>query len=276
MTAPRYLEKFTSYDGSSTVLTFPLETYEWSGDQPIRNAYRNVIGAHFAYDFHGTGIAPRGIANESIRTSIVKTTSALLEAEFDTLRAKVANIGLGRLYLLDTTGARRWAYARATVIPQSTLGILNTTMAPITLEFERHTDWQGETANTGSQAIVSTPHTHTVANNGNIAQRRVILRIKAASASGFVDVSILNVTNNYRINTGLSSLSADSEILIDTKRNAVEFSNDNGVTYTNAFGGVSLAATQVGLMQLEPGNNDLRVYGVTDGSLEWDFNHAYI
>lgn len=68
-------------------------------------------------------------------------------------------------------------------------------------------------------------------------------------------------------------MSVDSELKVDSERAEVLWSDTNGATYADDYALVTLGPTQVGLMQLEPGDNAMRY---SDGAspnldLEWSF-----
>ena len=74
-----------------------------------------------------------------------------------------------------------------------------------------------------------------------------------------------------------NAVSADSELRLDTERGQVLWSDTNGATYADDYALVTLGATQVGLMQLEPGANALQYSdaGSPNLTLEWSFYAPY-
>ena len=93
--------------------------------------------------------------------------------------------------------------------------------------------------------------------------------------NGFVDPVIENLTLAQRVATTRDAVSADSELRLQTEIFAVEFSDDDGASYNDDYDLVGLADTQAMLIELEPGNNAIRVTGCSDAVLEWEFDPAY-
>jgi hypothetical protein len=292
--AIRYVEKFTSLDGG-TSYTFSLRDFEWEPVQSVRNAFSPGIGADFAHDHLGYGAASVGVSRETIRTKPVNTTTALMEAEIDSARGTCLRIGLGKLWLLNSDGTRRWAYARIADMPKFDIRWgRSSRSAPLIFTFERLSPWFAESATTGSATVSSAPYLLTLTNAGNAyVKTGLVITLTALSAAGLTNPGIQNLTTGQLVTT-----SRDSEV----PHSSVRFDGGVGVTYSRATGlvigsptswigasgvgnryyrddnGLVTLGTQQGVLWLKPGANQLLVLcdGVPDFSLSYTFNGAYL
>ncbi len=272
-TAQRWAEKFESIDATLTY-TFPLNQYEWQSEQGLRVAYGHGVGADYAHDFAGISLAPKSVGIEVVRFMMTGYASpAAFDTAFDAMLGQLMRIGQGKLFTNDSAGTRRWCYARLTARPSITIAGLSWLAQPVALHFTRLSDWFGASATTGSRTVTVSPDTFTINNPGNAPAKFIVFRLRANAAAGFTNPALANLTNGYSFSTTRDSASADSEIKVDTELASVEFSTDNGVSYADDYALFSLGATQVGFMQLEPGNNSMRVTcdGTPNFDLEWSF-----
>lgn len=272
----RYLEKFENL-AATLSYTFHLRNYEWVSEQQLKTPVAAVAGANYVHDFLGTSPSPKNVSVERVRCLVKKATFAELETEIDNARAYCYRIGLGKLYVLNTDGTRRWAYGRLESMPSVTVASPQGFFSPFIFQFIRVSDWFGTTATTGTRVATVTPDTFTINNPGSAAVDFAVIRFRANTAAGFTNPVLANLTNGYSISSTRDSASVDSELKIDCERMEVKFSSDNGVNYTDDWALATIAAIQVGLMRFEPGDNTMRY---TDGgtpnlNIEWSFNAPY-
>lgn len=277
--AVRYLEKFTSSDGGTSV-TFPGDLYEYESNQDYRQATAAGVGADYAHDYFGSNPWPKAAANENVRFVIWQTTAALVESTYDTLVSSCRRIGMGKLYTLDSDGSRRWAWAKLEARPSWKTDWGQYYNAPVSLRFTRFSDWLGTTQVTGTVTLNSTPKTFTITNPGNEAVKgaaALLLTLRANASAGFTAPQLVNAATNQQINSARNSASVNSRLRIDCEKEAVQYSNDGGSTWTNDYANVTLPAIQQALMTLAPGDN---VFTYTDGGtanafLDYQFYAPY-
>jgi hypothetical protein len=273
----RYLARFESTDGA-LVVTFGLNAYRWESDQAFRLALSPAAGADWAYDPAGKGRAPLDVAVERVSYLVRAATEAALETALAELRSRIARIGLGYLIRRDSDGTERRAFARPATMPVISRVPGSQVAQPVVLEFRRLSHWMATTATTGSTTVTSTPHTWTISNPGDLPCDAVVFRLRSNSAGPTTDPKLENLTNGYWWATTRDLTHAYHEIRIDTGRWAVEWSTNDGASYSNDWALASIGATQVGIMRLEPGSNSMRATvasGTPSYTLEWSFYARY-
>lgn len=280
MAAQRYLEKFTSLDGSATY-TFPQYSYEWDSGQSFRPAMAYAVGADYPHDYTGNSHWARGEANETVRFAIVGSSDAAgLDTDIDTMRGTLARIGLGKLYTVGADASERWAYAKLGARPWANVRVGEWMRQPVSLSFVRLSDWLGTSLTSGTITLNVTPKTFTITNPGNETVKgaaALLLTLRANASAGFTAPQLVNAATNQQINSARNSASVNSRIRIDCEKEAVQYSNDGGITYANDYANVTLPAIQQALMSLAPGDN---VFTYTDGGtanafLDYQFYPAY-
>lgn len=267
----RHPEKFESAD-TLISYSFPLSSFEWDTDESFRIADVPSIGSDFAYDTLRSAVAPRNVATETIRYFIVGATVAAADSALDEARQKCLNIGRGKLWQVDATGARRWAWARIAAMPKSRVAVGMARHQPLILTFKRYSPWFTQTQTSTSNAVAASPTIFTVANSGNVPAKLMVIRLRANTAAGIVDPVIKNLTNNYQWSSTRDSASINSEIRVDTEKFSVEYSNDDGASYANDFSLFTIGANQAGFFQLEPGTNSIQYTGGGAPSLQVEFS----
>jgi hypothetical protein len=276
--APRYLYRFAAHD-DSIFYDFPLYEYEWESEQGYRlNSYQ-LIGANYQHDSLGFAPAPVDNSRESIRALFLPTDWLNYDAQLDEARGVCGRIGIGKLYSTDSTNNQRWAWARLTATPKATIEIGRGRVLPLMFEFERKSDWFELSYAQGAISLTVTPRTFTITNPGNAIARNITLRLRSNSATGFTNPIIRNLTAGslYEFASSRDAVSANSEIRIMTEQYRVEFSDNDGVSYVNDYDKVTQPNTQVGLMALAPGVNNMEYVdgGVPNAVLEFAFLPAY-
>lgn len=258
MANPRYLEKFESADGVTSYV-FPLKRYEWQSDQDVEAPVYSAIGADYGYDPSRFGNSALNPGRETVRALIVQTTQALVDTELDNMRSKLYKAGRGKLWALDAAGVRRWAYARADRMPSFKLGIGDFLKEAVTLSFTRFSPWYQQTPTAATQVAAATPVAFNITNPGNQPAYLMQFRFRSNVAIGWTQFTLTNTTNNYAFTYGRAAASANDECRIDTERLSCERSVDDGVNYTDDFANLTIPATQVQFMRLEPGVNAMSI-----------------
>lgn len=276
MVAIRYLEKLTSLDGLVSY-TFPDDGYEYESEQRYREASSPVVGADYAHDFAGVHPWPKDVADEAVRFAIWGTDEGDAEDQFDTCVSTLRKIGRGKLYALASDGSRRWCYAKLAGRPTYSATVEDFYNIPVALRFRRFSDWFASSPTTGTQAVSGTPTTFTITNPGNAPVLAAVIRLRSGGATGFTNPALANLTNGYSLASSRDAVSVNSELRIDAGAARVQWSDDDGATMADDYALVTLGATQVGLMRLEPGDNTMRYQdgGTPSLSIEWSFHAAY-
>ena len=270
----RYAEKFENSAGSVSY-TFPADNYVYRVDQPFRSSLEVISGADYAVDYAGSLPWPKAIAVERVTGMIWGASGAGADTEFDTMCQKLINTGLGKLYVKDQAGARRWCWAKLAARPGYGTDAYAFSNIPFELEFMRFSDWYGTTIVNFSQAIAASPTTVTLSNAGNAPVRNIEFRIRSSGVGGFASPLLTNDDNGYAVGSLRTALSADDEIRIDTARKAIEYSQDNGTSYVSDFSQFVMGGLQVGWFVIDAGGNDVIVTGMTSGVFEANYYPAY-
>ncbi|MGE0056997.1 MAG: hypothetical protein AB7P33_09890 [Dehalococcoidia bacterium] len=271
MAAPRYPEKFTSLDGTTTVYTFPLGMFEFEPSQPLRDPVQQVMGTSRGFRMLGTATALQAQGSVRIRAIANETSSANLDAEVDELRADLYTVGLGKLWSLGADGSRRWCYASLSEMPTYTLTPRNLLLLPVVFGFMLFSDWFGETAITHTETVTSSPDTFTVNNPGNLPATIVEIRLRANANPGFTNPKIENLTAVstpfgsvlYTFETARDGASSNDEVRLFTGSPAeaasVKRSTDNGSSYADDFAQLVIGtAHRVLAFALAPGDNSIK------------------
>ena len=268
----RFAEKFTNI-AVTTTYTFPLEMYEWSNDQDYSSNLLSVAGADYPYDPAGNDPWPMEAAEEHVKFMISATTNELMNTIYDTLVSTLRTIGLGKLWSNDSVNSRRWCYAKLARRPSILVGIKAPHYPEVICDFTRMSDWFAEVATTGSQSIAASTTDFNITNAGNVAAKNIVFRLRSNSAAGWVDPTLINLTNSMQVASTRDATSMSSELKIDTEEGSVKYSTDDGASYTADYSLAIIPAIQVGLLQLQPGVNSMRVttVGTPNSTLEWSF-----
>lgn len=274
----RYAEKFTSINGGVSY-SFPTDEYEYTAAQAYREALAEVIGADYAHDFLAGAAWAKAPGEESVRFVIWADSAADADSAFDTMASTLRTIGLGKLWVVDAAGTRRWCYAKLRARPAYVVTVEQYFNMPSEATFLRLSDWYASAATTGSQALSASPTAFNITNPGNGRTGLVTFRLRSNGVNGFQDPTLTNSTNGQAVASTRDGATADSELRIDTATAQVRYSNDDGVSYADDYSLVTLAATQavVGI-ELEPGDNSMsysQASGTPDATLEWEFWAAF-
>lgn len=265
MATPRKVEKFTSSDGSTYVLTFPLEELEWESKQGLRIALAPAAGFNYAVDLLRDAVAPVTVRQGNVRALVRQSTSALVDSTVDGMLAIPRLIGKGKLWTLGADGTRRWAWSRMVNSVDMQFLTHDVFERGIRWGFVGLSDWFAETITTPAEtAITTNPQTFTVNNPGNIPVDLMTIRLRANSATGITNPVVENITNVndvYSFSSTRDLTNAAHELKIDTDALTVGYSTDDGANYTNDLANFSRGGTHANFFRLWPGNNSIRISG---------------
>lgn len=275
---PRHLERFAAHD-DSIAFDFPLLDYEWEQQQRYRVTMIPIVGADYAHDVRGFSPAPVENGKHMVRGNFVPESWD----EYDTIKAeafsKCRRIGAGKLYTIDDSSARRWAWARLMGLPDVTMSSEIGRILPLIFDFETQSDWHDVAATQGSINLNSAAQLFDITNPGDLPTEHIVFRLRSNSATGFANPILRNLTAGslYEIASTRDATGALSELRIDTETWRVQFSNDDGMTYADDYALVTIPATQGALMGLKPGVNNMQYVntGTPNAVLEYYFFAKY-
>jgi hypothetical protein len=271
----RYIEKFEDRLGVQSY-TFPLALYEYQSQQGLRIAQAPAVGADYEYDFHRYFPAPKEVGVETIRFLNIGNTAALLETQIDDIRNKLYSFGRGKLWALASDGTRRWAWGRLRDMPTIQVGVGRFRYTPHVLTFLRTSDWQEQNATTGSQAInaAGTVSFNIVA-GGNAPIYDAVFRLRSNSATGWIDPTIYNNTNAYRMQTTRDATGSNDELKIDGNSKKILWSTDDGVNYANDYANFAYGSAQHDWFRLEGGGTSQIQISTPSGTPNFNFEWSF-
>lgn len=270
MAGKRYLDKFTSLDGTSFSYTFPPNLYEAEGTQGLRSPRAQVVGMDYQVRLRGDAVSLKDVGRARLRGVFVGT-AAEQDAEQDEARSNLYLGAFGKLWTIDESNARRWCRAELAEMPELLITWGKPGLQAVVYGFNLFSDFFDEDAMTATATVTTSPQDIVVTNPGNVATRRMTIRLRANASGGITNPKIVNGANAYEFQSTRDSASANSELRLDTRRPAVEYSNDNGTTYADDFASYVLppVTQRVLSFQLEPGSNTLTV--TCGGTPNFDF-----
>jgi hypothetical protein len=269
----RYAFKFTGEGGE---VIFPLVQFEYEPAQDFRSADVPLVGADYAFDFAGVHPWAKAVGVESVRFLLARGTPQELQDAYDAMLTTLMNAGMGQLWTTDAGGTQRWADAKLASRPSIVSAVKSWQHSPVNLRFRRYSDWQGATI-TGSVAITTSPQLVALPYLGTARQRRFTFRLRANTATGFNQPQMEHMGNGLVLGSARVASSALDEIRIDGERAMVEWSTDDGLTYSPDWPNLILGPKQVDFMRLEPSGNTLRFTntGTPNFQFEWTYTSAY-
>lgn len=273
---PRILEKFTDMDGVSSY-TFNTADFEQEMSGAFSIARQGVIGGNYGY-LHRTAAPVREPASVRLRFSVVSSSPSDVDTEVDNLAGVLYRVGLGKLFTVDSAGARRWCKAILAADPQVSWRAGDIFRKGIGLDFLRFSDWFAEAATEDTAVITSTNTTFEINNPGTLPSRFVVIRLRANTAGGFTNPKLVNETNGYEFETSRDSASSNDEVKLDTEEPSVGYSTNDGVSYTDDFANLVLPDGHPPLaFPIEPGINTIRITngGTPDLDVDWSLYATY-
>ena len=255
----RYLSKFTSADGSTISYTFPTKAYEYESSQVVKSPRSAAVGSDYAVRLLGTAKVVRDVAAERVR-AVKVDTDANVNSEADNARSKLYLGAYGKLWTTDGTDLR-WAWAEVAEMPQITVSYGQPGMQPMAFGFTRFSDWFDDTAISATATKSASPATLDVTNPGNIAAKRVQIRIQSSSSAGFSNIKVVNGANDHEFESTRDAASANDELRLDTTVPETTYSTDDGVNRTDDYSTYVEPPTGQKLLsfELEPGVNTLTI-----------------
>lgn len=274
-----YATTFEAYAGGQT-LTFPTDGFQMQEEGAFKRPRTPAFGS-YSYSYSQAGFVFMEDGQISVRFEIwidptSSTTVTAAQAVFDAIAAAAAEIGQGKLFMTMPDGTRRWCLAEVEGRP----GYAITEDQPyenltVTMRFTKLSDWF---ASSKTAVTFSTPSTFTLTNvgNGRVAHKEsaFIIRIRsnaAGAGGGFTSpVVITNTNTGESLSIAQASASVNSELKItSTERGLkVEYSNDDGASYSSAWGATTIADTQPTFFSLVVGGNAFTISGLVNASVE--------
>lgn len=184
-------------DGSEGV-DLPSNAMEWQSSQSIRVAFEDIPLADYAADLLGTGRAPRGTAEESIRFIKVAENALELEQWLRAFRGFIARMRRGRLWIRDATDTRFWAIVRPKAMPEMTYGVEQLRIMPITLQLIRLTDWYAASPSSARFLILSSPQTFVVHSQGGKETNRLLVTLRTEPLQSAISYSGIILSDAIR------------------------------------------------------------------------------
>lgn len=275
---PRILEKMTSIDGLLTY-SFSMADFEQDFSQALAIAWQPIAGASYGY-LHRTAPPVKAPGQVSFRASILGDAPTDVDTEVDNMSAKLYRIGLGYLYSIDSAGTRRRVLAMISALPSVSWRAGDIFRKGVSVSFATYDDWRAVTATTGTATITASGQTFTISNPGNLPTKYITFRLRANTAAGIINPKLSNGANGYTFETARDSASTNSEIKLTIAYNErkVEYSNDNGASYTDDFAQIVQPADHPPLsFDIEPGDQTITYTGGASQSLdiEWEFYAPY-
>lgn len=258
---PRHIEKFENSAGTVSQ-AMPLFEYEWESSQPLKAPQAAVIGGHYGVDLLGTVPGVMDFASERLRCLLYEGAGpSTVDSSLDALMSKLWSIGQGKLFTIDSAGDRRWAFARLRSMPTITWRAGDILSKGLALDFVRLSPWFSTTAISATAAKSASPATLDVTNGGNIAARRVQIRIQSSSAAGFSNIKVVNGANGHEFESTRDAASTNDELRLDTTVPELTYSTDDGVNRADDYGTYvePPAAQKLLCFDLEPGVNTLTI-----------------
>jgi len=274
MAGPRHIVRFESVDGL-TVVTLPMARAEIESSQELRNALAVAVGMDYAVDLHGTGRAPLGTGRERLRALLAADDATAFDTDADALRADIYSIGRGKLYSADDDGTERWSWARPRAMPDIQLSSRADRLAPVVIEFDRLSDWYDDTQTSIVTALTTDPQTIAVTNSGNADVRAITFLLESGSAGGFDGPSVSHALTGETWTSTRTAAGALDQLRVNAGAYTVEYTDDDGATWSDDYALFSTGSVQVGFMRFLPGAQSIEVRGCTNATLTISFYPAF-
>lgn len=211
-------------------------------------------------------------------TIVLGSIWSVLDLAIDEIKRRTLALGETKLWGLLRDGRLRWAWAKCTgVTAPEKYG--NKLAMPGEIDFYlREGLWYGETEQALTIADETSPYTFTLTNSGNAPAY-----LKATLTNNAVDALTLpkleNLTNGLEWTFDQAGTTddvvEDGVLIVDAAAHSVTY-NDPGVGHeTGAYASLTLPATQVVFMQLEPGVNSMRFSATITGTPDYDLVLAW-
>lgn len=270
---PRILEKFENA-AASISYAFPLAEYEWQTEQGLYLPEMPVTGANYGYDQLGqSSLAVKQSAVETLRFVVLETSPSAVDTALDEMMSEIIRCGRGKLFAIDSSSVRRWAWARGMSMPSLRWRAGDINRKAASIAFRRFSDWYGTTAFATDYTMDSSSESFNVVNDGNARVYNAVFILKGT----FSDAIITNTTNGYRLKSTRDGSASGHWLKFDAGKNSVEFSTNSGSTYAGDWSNFVRQPRQVQLMVLGPGTNAFTATftGTPSATLSVSFSHAF-
>lgn len=254
----RWLEKFTAANGFDEYV-FPRLEHEWTPSQALDVPLMPVVGASYGLNLLGSGIMPKRFGSERVRFLVMHSDGSTVDTQIDSLNRLSRRNALGRLWMMDDSGNRRWAKAQVVSMPDWNFGPKNREFVPVSIEFVRLSDWYAEVETVVTQIVTASPTTVNVTNAGTADATAVVIELRSRTTNGYINPRIDNIVTGEWLSVARTGSTSSYRQRIDTGKYLVERSTNGGTTWTGDYIALTTGLTQAGLFSLVPGSNYLTV-----------------
>lgn len=308
----RKFYKITDLDGGNP---YSIPQTEYS-ESPIsiasRLAMAPVIAQHGSFDLHGDLRSPLEEAKAQFRFLLSADCARDLQPMIDELLTGVygtrSELGKRKLWRWEEgdQSNRRWAFARPTARPligDRTLVISRHLEASVEMVLNDPVFYQavsqGWLSANGytplerlvngeptapdnwfaSFTVTTSPYDFTLENIGDFETRRVIFRLEALASNGWTNPAINNFTNGYNFSTPTDGVNTSYRLNFNAAPGLgrAQLSVNGGSSWADDTLNLVLPAGQAVLMELAPGENNLRITsgGTPNFLLMAHYAHAF-
>lgn len=262
----RVLVRFESADGS-LVIDLPRLRGEQSEGQAARNVLARPPLLPYAADLHGSSMVVADAADVRLRAILLDPTA---DADLDQLRARLRRIGRGKLWMRLGDNTERWCWARPEDLASIEIGYEQPLVTGLSLSFTRLSDWYAQAQSEVTQNVTASPTTFQIVSNGAVLSRQLEVEITANAASGFANPKLENLAAGREFTVSASSTAAGQKVRVTLSSNLTRRAQFfDGTSWSDVS--VTAGPKQAELMVIVPGAQDIRVSGVTNGTvaLRW-------
>lgn len=266
MSYRRTLEKFVALD-ETIFWQFQRYNAKYTSKQASRARMSYVAGVSYPFDHFGLGAAPVPVATEELEYDIIAESISDVNVQIRNHNERLRLIDIGKLWMIQDDDTRFWSYARVDHYVDNVYAVNDRIVVHMQDKFNRLTEWFYEDPITVTETITSDGETWIVNNPCNFTVSDVTLRIRANATSGFTDPKVTNLETGYAFKSLRDSASANHEVRLRTRGPHIDWSPDNGSSYSNDFTNYDPTALEPGQrwgsFNLIPDDNQLQYAGVT-------------
>ena len=150
-----------------------------------------------------------------------------------------------------------------------------TRLAPVVIEFDRLSDWYGDTETEIVTALTTDPQAIAITNDGTADARAITFVLEAGGASGFDGPSVSHALTGETWASTRTAAGALDQLRVNTGAYTVEYSDDDGASWSDDYALFSTGSVQVGFMRFLPGAQSIEVSGCTNATLTISFYPAF-